>query len=84
MKIAILGSTGFVGKVLINKALTAGYQVKTLVRYPEKLENIKDRIEIINGSVFDPLKVEAAIEGTMVVISTIGPPPGKPCDPKLY
>ena len=84
MKIAIFGSTGFVGRVLINKALTAGYQVKTLVRYPEKLEDIKDRIEIIKGSVFDPLKVEAAIEGTMVVISTIGPPPGKPCDPKLY
>jgi len=84
MKIAILGSTGFVGKVLINKALTAGYQVRTLARYPEKLEDIKDRIEIIKGSVFDPLKVEAAIEGTMVVISTIGPPPGKPCDPKLY
>jgi len=84
MKIAIFGSTGFVGKVLINKALTAGYQVRTLARYPEKLEDIKDRIEIIKGSVFDPLKVEAAIEGTMVVISTIGPPPGKPCDPKLY
>ena len=84
MKIAIFGSTGFVGKVLINKALTAGYQVRTLARYPEKLEDIKKRIEIIKGSVFDPLKVEAAIEGTMVVISTIGPPPGKPCDPKLY
>jgi len=84
MKIAIFGSTGFVGKVLINKVLTAGYQVRTLARYPEKLEDIKDRIEIIKGSVFDPLKVEAAIEGTMVVISTIGPPPGKPCDPKLY
>jgi putative NADH-flavin reductase len=84
MKIAVLGSTGFVGKVLINKALAAGYQVKTLARYPEKLEDIKDRIEIINGSVFDPLKVEAAIYDTEAVLSTIGPPPGKPCDPKVY
>jgi putative NADH-flavin reductase len=84
MKIAIFGSTGFVGKVLINKALTAGYGVKTLVRYPEKLDDIKDRIEIIKGSVFDPLKVEAAIDGTEAVLSAIGPPPGKPCDPKLY
>jgi len=84
MKIAIFGSTGFVGKVLINKALTAGYQVKTLVRYPEKLEGIKDRLEIIKGSVFDPLKVEAAIDGTEAVLSTIGPPPGKPCDPWIY
>lgn len=84
MKIAILGSTGFVGKVLINKALTAGYQVKTLARYPEKLEDIKDRIEIIKGSVFEPLKVEAVIDGTEAVLSTIGPPPGKPCDPQEY
>lgn len=84
MKIAILGSTGFVGKVLITKALNAGYQVKTLARYPRKLEDIKDRIEIIEGSVFDPLRVEAAIDGTEVVLSTIGPPPGKPCDPQVY
>ena len=37
MKIAILGSTGFVGKTLLAKALERGYQVKTLVRDPEKL-----------------------------------------------
>jgi putative NADH-flavin reductase len=84
MKIAILGSTGFVGKVLINKALATGYKVKTLARYPEKLEDIKDRIEIIKGSVFEPLSIEATIEGTEVVLSTIGPPTGKPCDPLLY
>lgn len=41
MKIAILGSTGFVGKVLLRKALDKGYQVKTLVRDPEKLGGIQ-------------------------------------------
>jgi nucleoside-diphosphate-sugar epimerase len=84
MKIAIFGSTGFAGKVLINKALTGGYQIKTLARYPEKLEAIKDKVEIIKGSVFEPLSVEATIEGTETVLSTIGPPPGKPCDPREY
>ena len=39
MKIAILGSTGFVGKVLLEKALENGYQPKTLVRNPEKLSD---------------------------------------------
>jgi len=29
MKIAILGSTGFLGKVLLEKALNAGYQVRS-------------------------------------------------------
>jgi putative NADH-flavin reductase len=84
MKITILGSTGFVGKVLIKKAIAAGYQVKTLARDPEKLEEIKDKIEIITGSVFESSSVEAAIEGAEVVLSTIGPPQRNPGDPVQY
>jgi putative NADH-flavin reductase len=63
MKITILGSTGFVGKVLIKKAIAAEYQVKTLARNPEKLEEIKDKIEIVEGSVFESSSVETAIVG---------------------
>jgi putative NADH-flavin reductase len=85
MKITILGSTGFVGKVLIKKAITAGYQVKTLARNPEKLEEIKDMLEIIEGSVFESSSIEAAIYGAEAVLSTIGPPQtGKPFDPYQY
>jgi putative NADH-flavin reductase len=84
MKITIFGSTGFVGKVLIKKAIAAGYQVKTLARNPEKLDEIKDKIEIVEGSVFESSNVEAAIEGAEVVLSTIGPPQGKSCDPYQY
>lgn len=84
MKITILGSTGFVGKVLIKKACAAGYQVKTLARNPEKLEEIKDKIEIITGSVFESSSLEAAIEGAEVVLSTIGPPQHNPGDPVQY
>jgi putative NADH-flavin reductase len=84
MKITSLGSTGFVGKVLIKKAITSGYQIKTLVRNPEKLKEIKDKIEIKKGSVFESSSIESAIEGAEVVLSTIGPPTGKLCDPAQY
>ena len=84
MKITILGSTGFVGKVLIKKAIAAGYQVKTLARNPGKLEEIKDKIEIIKGSVFESSSIEAAIEGAEVVLSTIGPPQRNPGNPVQY
>jgi putative NADH-flavin reductase len=84
MKVAILGSTGFVGKVLTRKALAAGYQVKTLVRSPDKLKGISDDIEIIEGSVFDPEAIEATIEGTKVILSTVGPPQRNPGNPELY
>ena len=84
MKISILGSTGFVGKVLLKKAIAAGYQVKTLARNPEKLKEYKDKIEIIKGSGFESSSVEEAIAGAEVVLSTIGPPPGKQVDPYQY
>lgn len=47
MKLAILGSTGFVGTVLIQKALAQGHQIKVLVRSPEKLGSLKNRVEIV-------------------------------------
>jgi len=84
MKITILGSTGFVGKVLIKKAIAEGYQIKTLARNPGKLEEIKDKIGIIKGSVFEQLSIEAAVEGAGVVLSTIGPPQRNPGDPLQY
>jgi putative NADH-flavin reductase len=84
MKITILGSTGFVGNVLINKAIKAGFQVKTLARHPEKLEEIKDKVQITEGSIFDPLAIETSIEGSEVVISAIGPPTRGEFDPKDY
>ena len=84
MKVAILGSTGFVGKILIHKAVAAGYQIKTLARHPEKLYDICEKIEIIQGSVFDPSAVEATIEGTEAVLSTIGPPQRNPGNPEPY
>lgn len=84
MKIAILGSTGFVGGNLINKAISRGYQIKTLARNPEKLEAVKDNVEIIKGSIFDPLMIEKTIQETAAVLSTVAPPPGKQCNPFLY
>jgi putative NADH-flavin reductase len=84
MKIALLGSTGFLGKVLLKKALDNGYQVKTLVRNPEKLGELKDRVEFIQGNIFESDKIEETVKETDVVISTVGPPQKKPRNPEKY
>jgi len=84
MKIALLGSTGFLGKVLLKKALDNGYQVKTLVRNPEKLGEFKDTVEFIQGNIFEYNKIEETVKGTDVVISTVGPPQKRPKNPEKY
>jgi len=73
MKIAILGSTGFVGKVLLEKALANGYQVITLVRDPEKLGDYKERVEYVSGDASQSDKLEKTVVGADVVVSTLPP-----------
>jgi putative NADH-flavin reductase len=83
-KIAILGSTGFVGKVLLNKALEKGYRVKTLIRNPDKLGSLKDKVEIVKGSYLNPDDIDKTISGVKAVLSTVGPPQQKPGSPDIY
>jgi putative NADH-flavin reductase len=73
MKIAILGSTGFVGKILLGKALEKGHQVKTLVRDPEKLGIYKDQVDFVLGNASQTDKLEKTVLGTEVVLSTLPP-----------
>ncbi len=79
MKIAILGSTGFLGKAVLKKEPDKGYQVKTLVRTPEKPGESKNRVEFIQGSVTQTDKLEEIVSGAEAVISTFGPPMIKAC-----
>lgn len=74
MRLAILGSTGFVGMLLIQKALAQGHQIKALARSPEKLGNVKDKVEVIEGDMFDPVALETLVQGVDAVISVAGPP----------
>ncbi len=84
MKIAILGSTGFLGKVLLKRALEEGYQVKTLVRNPDNLENLKNKVEVVQGNYFNSEDLEKTVAGTEVVLSTVGPPQRNPQYPEKY
>jgi putative NADH-flavin reductase len=84
MNIAIFGSTGFLGKVLLKHALDEGYHVKTLVRNPDKLKSFKERVEFVQGDFFQAADVENTVRGTEAVLSTIGPPQRHPGEPESY
>jgi uncharacterized protein len=83
MKIAILGSTGFVGQVLLHKAIDKGYSIRTLVRNPDKLGNYKNRVEFIQGDISQIDKVDECFIGVEAVISTV-PPERDTKDPEKY
>ena len=73
MKLSILGASGFVGKVVTARALDDGHEVTVLARTPEKLGDLRGRVTVVEGNLFDPESIRAAMEGADAVLSCAGP-----------
>lgn len=84
MKLSILGATGFVGRVLVRKALAAGHEVRVLARSPEKLGDLEDRVEVVRGDLLDPPSLAKLVAGADAVISVAGPPLKGHHDPERH
>jgi len=73
LTVGIFGATGAVGRVVVNRCVERGYNLRILARKPEKLDDVKcDTMEIIKGNIQDKDAVAQVVEGTDVVVSTIG------------
>lgn len=77
MKIAIIGASGNVGKVILKEALSRKYEVTAIVHDQSKYVNENDNIKIIQADTFDEKSLVNAIKGSDVVISAFGPKLGK-------
>ncbi len=73
--IAVFGATGRTGKPFTELALKEGYQVKTLLRTPSKLEIQNPNLQVIQGDLVDAAKVEETIRGTEAVLLLVGMSP---------
>jgi len=73
MKIAVFGSSGNVGKLLVGQALAEGYDVVAYARNPSKLTIRHDHLTIIQGELSDEAMIEHTVTGVDAVISVVGP-----------
>ncbi len=73
-KIALIGGTGKVGRYIATKALQNGYQVRMLVRNPDKLTLRDNRIEIVEGNVQNFENIQKLLKDCQIVINTFGQP----------
>lgn len=74
MNVLIVGATGNVGQLTVEKALAAGHQVTGFARSPEKLGDRGDRLRQVSGNVMDAASVDTAIPGHDAVITVFGAP----------
>jgi len=77
-KIALFGATGKTGKEFLQKALAADYEVKALVRNPDKLDTKHAKLETVKGDVLVPADVDATIKSCDIVVSLFGHVKGSP------
>ncbi len=70
-RIFVTGASGFVGGAVVAKLLARDYSVNALVR-DGKLKATAERVNIIEGDLFDPKALEDAMRGCDAVIHLVG------------
>jgi putative NADH-flavin reductase len=77
-KIAIIGGTGKAGKYLVSELVKQGFTIKVLSRNPEKITQVSQLIEVVQGNARDYASIRTLITGCDAVISTLGPSRSEP------
>ncbi|KAI9008619.1 NmrA family protein [Hyaloraphidium curvatum] len=78
MRLAIFGGTGKTGRLVVERALAAGHEVRMLARSPDKVALKDPRLTVVAGQLSDWERVAETVRGTDVVISALGPTHNKP------
>jgi biliverdin reductase / flavin reductase len=71
MKVAIFGSTGGTGRIMVGKALEQGWDVTAAARSPSALAWRHEHLRVVQADVMRPETLEAAVEGQDAVITSI-------------
>lgn len=72
MKIAVFGASGKTGIKAVEQALEMGYEVKALVRNPQKITISDEKLSVVEGDVTDMATVEETISGVDGVLVALG------------
>jgi putative NADH-flavin reductase len=79
LKLAVLGATGSVGRLIVTQALDAGHSVTALVQNMPA-GGIDARATVVRGDATDPDSVDRAVAGSDAVLSALGHVNGSPDD----
>ena len=61
MKVSIFGASGATGLLLTERSLAANFEVKALLRSPQKFPHC-ERVNVVEGNAFDPAAVRRTVD----------------------
>lgn len=71
--LVVIGATANSSAQIISQALAAGHKVTGIARRPGDVALKDPNLKVVKGDVYDQASLEAAMTGTEVVISMVGP-----------
>ena len=63
MNVLVTGATGYIGGRLIPRLIGAEHRVRALARDPGRLTGRFEGVEVVEGDLFEPAQIRAALEG---------------------
>ncbi|AKV86542.1 nucleoside-diphosphate sugar epimerase [Microbacterium sp. CGR1] len=72
MKLLVLGATGPTGQHVLERALEHGDEVTVLVRRPDALDGLANRVTVVQGDATSTDDVTRAMDGQDAVVSALG------------
>ena len=73
MKLVVLGATGSTGLEIVRQAIQQGHTVTALVRSPDGLKQLANRMTVRQGDLLNSADLEHAIQGHDAILSAFGP-----------
>jgi uncharacterized protein YbjT (DUF2867 family) len=70
--VLVVGSTGSIGRLVVEEAVRQGYVVRALVRTPSKARQFPAQVEVTSGDVTRPETLNAAVDGVGAIVFTLG------------
>lgn len=72
MQILVFGATGQTGQHFVRLALAAGHSVRAVARTPSTLAITHDDLDVFQGSITEPLDLDALLDGVDAVVAMLG------------
>jgi uncharacterized protein YbjT (DUF2867 family) len=72
MLVLIIGATGPTGRELVAQAIEDGYDVRVLVRHPDRVSVWSPKLEVVQGDVLEWKDVGRAMRNVHAVLSALG------------
>ncbi|HEX3784165.1 MAG TPA: NAD(P)H-binding protein [Pseudonocardiaceae bacterium] len=74
MRLVVLGAAGGTGRLVVERAITAGHEVTAVARDCEALARLRLRSTVVRADVLEPETLRAPIEGADAVVYAVAPP----------